>query len=133
MNEMTDRRRGIRWLQRVLVALVLLLVLVPTGGGAFAADTRQGDVVTVGAGQTINDDLYAFGGTVDIQGRINGDVVASGGTVTIHGQGSVTGDLLAAGGTTTVRGRSAARYAPQAVPSRSTVPLARTWLWRGAR
>lgn len=103
MKEMRDGRGGVRWLPRVLVGLILLLVLVPTGARAAAADTRQGDVVTVGAGQTINDDLYAFGGTVDIQGRVNGDVVASGGTVTV--QGTVTGDLLAAGGTTTVRGQ----------------------------
>jgi cytoskeletal protein CcmA (bactofilin family) len=83
------------------MGLALLVALAPTR--TFAADIRQGDVVMVGPTQTINDDLYAFGETVDIQGQVNGDVVAAGGTVTIHG--TVTGDLLAAGGTTTVAGR----------------------------
>jgi cytoskeletal protein CcmA (bactofilin family) len=89
-----------RWMQVLLMGLALLVALTPAR--TFAADIRQGDVVTVGPTQTINDDVYAFGGTVDVQGRVNGDVVAAGGTVTIHG--TVTGDLLAAGGTTTVAG-----------------------------
>ena len=94
------RRHFARWVQVVLMGLALLVALAPTR--TFAADIRQGDVVTVGPTQTINDDLYAFGETVDIQGRVNGDVVAAGGTVTVHG--TVTGDLLAAGGTTTMAG-----------------------------
>ena len=97
---MRRRTHRARWVQVVLMGLALLVALAPTR--TFAADIRQGDVVTVGPTQTINDDLYAFGETVDIQGRVNGDVVAAGGTVTIHG--TVTGDLLAAGGTTTVAG-----------------------------
>src|ERR687883_716472 len=101
-KETAVRRRThrARRVQVVLMGLALLVALAPTR--TFAADIRQGDVVRVGPTQTINDDLYAFGETVDIQGRVNGDVVAAGGTVTIHG--TVTGDLIAAGGTTTVAG-----------------------------
>lgn len=89
-------------MRRLLLLLLgaLMLALVPAH--ALAAESRQGDVVVVGPAETINDDLYAFGGTVTIQGTINGDVVASGGTITISGV--VTGDLIAAGGTIMVPG-----------------------------
>src|SRR5918911_2671827 len=94
------RRHFARWVQVVLVGLALLVALAPTQ--TFAADIRQGDVVTVGPTQTINDDLYAFGETVDIQGRVNGDVVAAGGARTVPGPPH--GGPLAAGGANTLGG-----------------------------
>ena len=83
-------------------ALVFLL-LVTFGGIAAAADLRQGTTVTVGPGETVDDDLYAFGGSVTIQGTVKGDVVASGGTVIIDG--TVTGSVIAGGGTVTIGGQ----------------------------
>ena len=59
--------------------------------GAFAAlpaaamDTRQGQSVSISAGQTIHDDVYAAGNSVDVAGTIDGDLVAAGNTVTISG------------------------------------------------
>lgn len=44
----------------------------------------------------ISEDLYAAGGTVDIDARVDGDVVAAGGELRVAG--SVTGDVMMAGG-----------------------------------
>jgi hypothetical protein len=90
-----------RSVQGLLMGLALLIALAPTQ--TFAAEPLQGNNVTVSRNQIINDDLYAFGGTVTIQGRVNGDVVALGGTVTVNGP--VSGDLLIGGGTVNVSGR----------------------------
>ena len=90
-----------RSVQGLLMGLALLMALAPTQ--TFAAEPLQGNNVTVSRNQVINDDLYAFGGTVTIQGRVNGDVVALGGTVTVNGP--VSGDLLIGGGTVNVSGR----------------------------
>jgi len=56
----------------------------------------------VAPGETIDDDLYVFGGSLDVQGTVNGDVVFFGGTSTISGL--ITGDVLVMGGTTTITG-----------------------------
>jgi hypothetical protein len=76
------------------------LALVPLS--ALAADLRQGSDVTVGAGETINDDLYAAAGTTTINGSVNGNVIVAGGTITIAG--SVSKDVMVAGGTVTISG-----------------------------
>lgn len=70
---------------------------------AAAADLRQGNDITIGSGQTINDDLYAAGATITVDGTVNGSVIAAGGTITISG--TVTRDLIVAGGTINVTGR----------------------------
>src|SRR5438132_8586148 len=69
---------------------------------AAAADLRQGSDVTVGSGETVNDDIYAGAGTVSIDGTVNGSVIAGGGTITVTG--TVTRDLIVAGGTINVSG-----------------------------
>ena len=70
---------------------------------ASAADLRQGPSVTVGTGQTVNDDIYAAGGTVSILGNVNGSVIAAGGTITVSG--TATRDVMVAGGTINVTGK----------------------------
>jgi hypothetical protein len=69
---------------------------------AVAADLRQGSDVTVGPGETVNDDIYAGAGTISINGTVNGNVIAGGGTITVSG--NVTRDLILGGGTITVTG-----------------------------
>ncbi|MFQ5825843.1 MAG: hypothetical protein ACE5IA_00670 [Dehalococcoidia bacterium] len=92
-----------RWAK--LFAIVGLLFLL----GAFlsppvlAAQFRQGDDVTVGRDEVIDDDLYVAGGTVIIDGTINGDLLAAGRTVRVNGQ--VNGSVFAAGQTVTVAGK----------------------------
>jgi hypothetical protein len=69
---------------------------------ASAADLRQGSDVTVGHTETINDDIYAGAGTINIEGTVNGNVVAGGGTITVSG--NITQDLIVGGGTINVTG-----------------------------
>jgi cytoskeletal protein CcmA (bactofilin family) len=84
-----------------LVALVLLVALaVPQS--AHAMTLRQGDSVVIGKAETIDDDVYAFGATVQIDGTINGDVVAAGQSVIVTGK--VTGSVFAAGQTVRITG-----------------------------
>jgi cytoskeletal protein CcmA (bactofilin family) len=78
----------------------LLLVLTPAATSG--AELRQADAVVVAPGETIEDDLYAFGQTVTIHGTVTGDVIAAGQSVTVAG--TVQGDLLAAGGSVVVAG-----------------------------
>jgi cytoskeletal protein CcmA (bactofilin family) len=87
----------------MLAALLALLLLAWAPRPAFAAQTLQGNTVTVASNQTIDDDVYAFGSTITIVGTVRGDVVAIGGTVTING--TVTGNVNAAAGTITISGR----------------------------
>jgi len=67
-----------------------------------AADVRQGPTMVIGSGETIDDDLYAGGGTVDVEATVNASVIVGGGTVTIGG--TVSRDVLVGGGTVNVTG-----------------------------
>ncbi|MBI4498827.1 MAG: hypothetical protein HY689_13120 [Chloroflexi bacterium] len=89
-----------RWVRLWHLVIVLLLALTPTP--ARAAEPRFDGEVIVGPGEIIEDDLYAFGGTVTIQGTVMGDVIAFGGSVSVAGP--VTGDVIIAGGNTTISG-----------------------------
>lgn len=84
-----------------LLALLTMGVVLAQGeqlGGKLLTGTD----VTIPAGQTIDHDVYAFGGTVTSSGTINGDLVAAGGTVTVNGP--VNGDVIAAGGRVSITG-----------------------------
>ena len=67
-----------------------------------AGKMRSGREVTVPAGETVQGDLVASGGTVRIEGRVDGDLVATGGQVIVAG--TVTGDALVGAGSTTISG-----------------------------
>ena len=94
------RHRVHRTLIALFVALVLMAVsTTPT----LAADIRGGSNVTIGQGQTVADDLYISGGTVEVDGNVDGDLLVSGGTVNV--KGTISRDLMVAGGTVTVSGK----------------------------
>ncbi len=87
--------------------LLVLALLVPVA--AQAADVgeaggkfRTGDSVEIPAGETFSENLYAFAGTIEVNGTLDGDLVASGGSISIDGM--VTGDVTVAGGQLTVNG-----------------------------
>ena len=105
------------WDVRLLVpgALLALGLAAANVTPAAAAEVRQGDAVTVGPSETIDDDLYAFGNTVVIQGTVNGTVVAAGSNVMVSG--AVNGDLFAAGNSVDVTGsvRNSVRAAGSSV------------------
>ena len=91
-------------MKRLVIVLGALLVLTaPIPALAFVPRGGQ----TVIFSESLEDDLYVVGGTVDVAGTVDGDVVAAGGTVTLSGPAS--GGILAAGGTvriTSAIGRS---------------------------
>jgi len=95
----------------VFVAALVLLGAVPAP--VAADETRSGGTVVVEEGETVTDDLTAFGGTVIVRGTVEGDLTAFAGNVFVDGQvngdleafagnvrvnGTVTGDASAAGG-----------------------------------
>jgi cytoskeletal protein CcmA (bactofilin family) len=104
-----------------LVAVVTAAALLAgtssiiTAGTAYGADLRQGDTIVVPVGETVEDDLYAFGQTVTIYGTVNGDVIAAGQSVNVAG--TVNGSLMAAGSSIVVAGPvgGSARLAGQTV------------------
>ncbi len=79
--------------------VLALLVLVPT---ASAFDGRGGDTVVIARDEVVNDDLFAAGKTVIVDGTINGDLAAAGETVIVNGK--VTGNVMAAGSSVAVNG-----------------------------
>jgi cytoskeletal protein CcmA (bactofilin family) len=84
----------------VLLSLALASIVLAQNG--VSEKFRSGSDVTVGSGETVPTDLYAFGGTVTVDGTIQGDLVASGGSVTVNG--TVDGDVMAAGATLRIGG-----------------------------
>lgn len=59
--------------------------------------------VVIGPGQTINDDLYASGNRVSIEGTVSGDLIVAANTVSIDG--TVAGDVFVLAREVEVRGR----------------------------
>ncbi len=92
------------------IALMLAVVLLTIGLSRSSAQGapgvldkfRSGNLITVGANETVPHDLYVGAGTVRIDGRIDGDLFIGGGTVDVTGP--VTGDLFIGGGTVHVSG-----------------------------
>jgi cytoskeletal protein CcmA (bactofilin family) len=89
-----------RKLLNVALLAILLSFTVVTSARAF--DGRNGDTVTIAAGETVNDDLYVGANQFVLDGTVNGDVFAAGNTITVNGV--VNGSLFAAGQTVVVNG-----------------------------
>jgi hypothetical protein len=92
-------KRKTRIVTLLSLFVLALLVFVPA---ASAYDGRGGEQVVIGKDEVINDDLFAGGNSVVVDGTINGDLFAAGQTVTINGK--VTGNVIAAGSSVTVNG-----------------------------
>jgi cytoskeletal protein CcmA (bactofilin family) len=82
----------------VAIAALLMLFIAPVQ----AATARGGENVVIGRSEVVNDDLYAAGNTVTIDGTVNGDLVAVASLVTING--TVNGDVLAAAQAVVING-----------------------------
>jgi cytoskeletal protein CcmA (bactofilin family) len=99
---------GLRRLPVAVIGGLLLVLALLAPVAAQAADVgaggkvRTGDSVEVAAGETFGENLYAFAGTIEVNGTLDGDLVASGGLISIDG--TVTGDVTVAGGQLTVNG-----------------------------
>ncbi len=60
-------------------------------------------IIIVPQGEIINNDYYAWGGTIEIAGVINGDLYVMGSQIFIDG--TVNGDVLVAGGSVNIAGQ----------------------------
>ncbi len=111
-----------RWLL-VLASLVVLAGLVGAPP-ALAAEIRRGDQIVVGSSEVIDDDLYASGSTVVIDGTVKGDVIAFGQQITING--TVGGDLIGAAQVIVINGtvNDHARIAAQVIELSPTARVA---------
>jgi hypothetical protein len=86
----------------VSIAVLTILTGVALAQGAVSDKLRTGNTVTIAAGETVSNDVYAFAGTVRVDGTVDGDLIASGGLVDVTG--TVTGDVLVAGGSVNITG-----------------------------
>lgn len=84
--------QGMNRILRSLFPLLILVLLIPSGVSALA--TFNGGQVTIDL--PVQDDVFASGGTVDINAPI-GSLVVVGGTININAP--VQGDVIVAGGT----------------------------------
>jgi hypothetical protein len=82
----------------MLAVLILAFATAPV----MAADLRGGTVVTIGAGEVIEEDLYIGGQEIVIDGTVNGDVVAAGTEVTVNG--IINGSVIVVAQTITING-----------------------------
>jgi cytoskeletal protein CcmA (bactofilin family) len=110
-------------MKRLILSTLLLVMLVFSSfsSNAEAADFRSASEVNIRPEETVNDDLYATGGTVNVDGTVNGDLVAAAGNV--HIRGDVNGDVVASGGSVMITGmvRDNVRAAGGSVIISSTV------------
>lgn len=78
---------------RLLAPLMLLLALLPATSTALTR--RTGEVVVIGAGETIQDTVFASGNKVLVEGNIEGNLFLAGRSLEIRG--TVNGDVFAGG------------------------------------
>ena len=64
--------------------------------------TNNEGVVRINEGETIEDDLFVYAETIEIEGDVIGNIFAVGGTINFTG--SATGSVFLLGGTTTISG-----------------------------
>ena len=91
------------------LGVMSVVLLVAAGSIAFAQQEeylegkiRTGDSIVVRGDETVDGDLYLFGGTIEVDGVVDGDLIAFGGQVSING--TVTGDAMVGSGTLDVPG-----------------------------
>ena len=83
----------------VLVMSLLIFVFVPS---AMAFEGREGENVTIEAGEVIEDDLYVGTNLFVLNGTIKGDLIVGASEILING--TVEGDLLAGGQSIEING-----------------------------
>jgi len=98
----TVRRRAFAGVAASVLAIVIAL---PSIGHAFERRIATGTadaIVTVPAGETIDDTLFVAADTIAIDGNVNGDLLAFGRSITVRG--NVTGNLITGGESIMVEG-----------------------------
>lgn len=91
-------------MHRKLLLVVLLAGSLCLAIPGWGIQLKSGENVSVPAGSTTPDDVYAFASKVDVAGKVIGDVLAAGGQVSISG--AVTQDVMLTGGTIDFSGKA---------------------------
>jgi cytoskeletal protein CcmA (bactofilin family) len=94
--------RRIRIIALGLVVLFLTGTAAALAGGEGKDKLQTGEQVVLREDQVVAHDLYAFAGTVQVDGTVEGDLVVGAGMVTINGL--VEGDLIAGTGQVFING-----------------------------
>ncbi|SFR88457.1 protein CcmA, bactofilin family [Halomicrobium zhouii] len=89
---------------RTALTLIVLVALLASLPAVAAAETRSGGTVVVEEGETVDDDLEAFAGSVVVRGTVAGDLTTAGGDVRIAESGTVEGDVEMSGGSIEIAG-----------------------------
>lgn len=94
-----------RYLFRAALAVFAAVVLLAgLGSPALAAETAGSELVIISENEVVNDDLYAAGVRVIVDGKLDGDLIAfAAEDVLIRGE--VTGDVLAIASNVRVEGQ----------------------------
>ncbi len=106
-SDRSTARQRRRWLLPLLIAVVAsaLGASIVLAQSDLGGKLRIGNDVRVGPGETVQGDLYAFGGSVTVDANVPGDVVVAGGTISVNGR--VGGDVIVAGGLVNLNGEVA--------------------------
>lgn len=88
---------------KLLLTTAIAFLLMLTSEGPLHAEVRRGNEVLIAKGEVIEDDVYVFAKTVEVNGTIAGDLIVAGQHITING--SVDGDLIAAAQQVLVNGK----------------------------
>ncbi len=88
-----------------MLPVFLFLILFLAANPVKAATIESGESITIGAEETIDDDIYCFGDTVNISGTVLGDTIIFARQANIDG--TVRGSLLVFAETIRINGNSA--------------------------
>jgi len=91
-------------MRRKLLVVVLLAGSLCLAIPGWGVQLKGGENVSIAAGTSTPDDVYAFASKVDIAGKVVGDVLAAGGQVSVSGP--VTQDVMLTGGNVTFSGKA---------------------------
>lgn len=86
----------------LITALLVFSSVIPFFSRIYAQGPSVERIVTLEYTTIRNEDYFAAGNIVNLDGTVNGDAYVAGGTVTVRGK--INGDLLIAGGTVTIPG-----------------------------
>ena len=89
-------------MRKTIAALLLFSALLVLPISADAAEFKSGQSVYIGKNDTINDNVFAAGNSVTVDGVIKGDLICAASSITINGR--VEGDLICAGQNVNING-----------------------------
>lgn len=87
----------------ILFSFIALFAFLFFPGAVKAYDFNAREIIKVPADKTIEDNLYAFGSLIIIDGHVTGDVVCAGQNIEVNG--IVDGDVICAGENITINGQ----------------------------